>query len=139
MSLITRAIKEVEERVQAESHFASREKVCAEYEQEDVQEDTPTEELTSESDSDDYLFDQGSEIWTPRKTRNPSTEFKPVLSRRRRRRLKISGGGQPTTSVVALLRARSQREVGGPSDSRTLTGVAVLGSCVSWELPSSVG
>ena len=35
-SLITRAIKEVEERAQVESDIANREKVCAGYEQEDV-------------------------------------------------------------------------------------------------------
>ena len=102
-----------------------------------MQEGSPTEELTSESDSDDYIFDQTSEISTPRKTRNPSTEIQVRVFKKEKRRPKISGRRQLTISVVVLPRARSQREAGGPSDSQILTEVPGLGSCVGWELPSS--
>ena len=71
--------------MQVESDFASLEEVCAGYEQEDAQEGSPTEELTSDSDSDDYLFDQTSEISTPRKTRDPFAEIQVRASKKERK------------------------------------------------------
>ena len=98
-----------------------------------MQEGSPTEEQTSESDSDDYLFDQIREGSTIRKTRNPSTQIQVRASKKerketsnRRRRAafdfgrslaesEIFAGGRTShrlTSLDGEDRARIVRELG---------------------------
>ena len=113
-------------RAKVEAENAERDKVCARYKEEDVQEGSPTEEQTSESDSDDYLFDQTCDTSTPRKTRNPSTRIQVRASKKekkeasnRRRRAAYDFGRKLAESEISAGGRRTHRLTNLDGEDRT--------------------